>query len=348
MLRMVATALLLASWLVGGSHAATGDTGPADGPLPRVGDRGPVRDAPDGLSVSPAILEVEAPPARRVEVRHLVANTTGEPLELSIDVAAVPVTGDGPEIPDETVAALPADAQARLVAPVDRLLLAPGEAVELISTAEVAAGSSGLLALRATTAGGTSVAALVVVTDASLPVGLRSSLRAPGEDPAPDGETPDAPRDADAADPTGDREGPIPARTTALLELAADRHAVVDVRIRVRSWLGVLGDRTVADLVVGPDGPRILAVDQPASAPPGRLRVETVAVDRAGEASRAELATDLGLTAPAVAVILLLVTGALVGVLRRGRRLRSDGTRTGDPPADLQQPPATIDEEPPT
>jgi hypothetical protein len=330
--------LLLALWLVASGPVAAvdgptsdeeeADTGDGeggdgdrpdevDGPLPRMGARGPVEDAPEGLSLSPAVLEVTMPPGRRVEVRHVVSNTTDAPLELRIDVPSASATSGGPGVDPDLAAPLPADAAARLVAPVDRLLLPPGEGVELVSTAEVTATSSGLVALRATTRGGTSVTALVVLADGSQPAGLRTTARAEGDG--------------------GGLAGHV--------DLEADRHAVVDVRLRVRSWLGVLSDRTLADVVVGPDEPRVLEVERPTGAPPGRLRIEVVAVDRAGDVSRSEVTTSLGITPAAVALVLLLVAGVSVGVLLRRRHLRSDTTDdTPDdlpddtPPADLEEP----------
>jgi hypothetical protein len=352
---VTSTLLLLALWLVVSGPvaaidehaadeeaAAAGDgagedgdrSGQMDGPLPRVGARGSVEDAPEGLSLSPEVLEVTMSPGRRVEVRHLVSNTTDTHLELRLDVPSASVASAGPAIDPEPAAPLPADAAARLVPPVDRLLLAPGEGAELVSTAEVAATGSGLVALRATTPGGTSVAALIVLADGSQPAGLRATARAGDDDSGGDGVQ-------------GDAGGGL----AGYAELEADRHAVVDVRIRVRSWLGILSDRTLADVVVGPDDPRVLPVERPASAPPGRLRIEVVAVDRDGDVSRSEATTSVGITPAAVALVLLLVAGVSVGIVLRRRHLRSETSATtrttpvdGTPPADGTPP--TDPEEP--
>jgi hypothetical protein len=357
LLRTVAsTLLLLAFWLAvsgpvaaidgrsedadeaaaGAAEDEDGDrSDQVDGPLPRVGARGPVEDAPEGLSLSPAVLEVTASPGRRVEVRHLVANTTDTPLELRLDVPSASATPVGPIIDPDLAAPLPPDADARLVAPVDRLLLAPGEGVELISTAEVTDSSSGLVALRATTRGGTSVTALVVLADSSQPAGVRATARTGADGEAARGGDGEAARGGDGGGEGGDSGG-----LAGSVELGADRYALVDVRVRVRSWLGVLSDRTLADVVVGPDEPRVLDVERPASSPPGRLRLEVVAVDRAGDVARSEFTTSVGVTPAAVAFLLLIVAGVSVGVLLRRRHLRSGTLATtqhspsADDPAD--------------
>jgi hypothetical protein len=309
-----------------------------DGPLPRVGARGPVEDAPDGLSLSPAVLEVATSPGRRVEVRHVVANTTDAPLELRIDVPNAAAASAGPAIDPEPAAPLPADAAARLVAPVDRLQLAPGEGVDLLSTAEVTGASSGLVALRATTRGGTSVTALVVLADGSQPAGVQATARA-----AADGERRTS---ESAAEGEGERDAEV-GGLAGYVDLVADRHAVVDVRIRVRSWIGILSDRTLADVVVGPDEPRVLEVERPAGAPPGRLRLEVVTVDRAGDVARSEITTSVGITPAVVALVLLVIAGVWVGRLLRRRHLRSQTTATTRAGAPVDTPPPPDDTPPP-
>jgi hypothetical protein len=328
LIRTLASTLpLLAAWLVaigpvmavdapaaqeGGSAVASrGDTpSGADGPLPHVGDRGPVEGAPDGLSLSPAVLEVAAPPGRRVVIRHLLANTTDGPLEVRIDVPRGSLGPDGPVIGTDVAPPMPADAAARIVAPLELVSLAPGEGIELQSTAEVTADSSALFAVRATTRGGTSVTALVVLTSTELPADLELAARA-----QPRGTT-DGSTEGGGSGSTDGMAGSV--------ELVAARYAVVDVRLRLRSWIGVLADRTVTDLIVGPDEPRILEVERPVGAPPGRLHIDVTAVDRAGEERRAAVATTVGITPALVAVVLLVIAGSSVGAVRRQRHLRSD------------------------
>jgi hypothetical protein len=344
--RTVISLLLLLCWCVSAGPAAAIDGG-ADGPLPRVGDRGRVADAPEGLSISPGVQELVTPPGRRVEVRHLVANATGEPLELRVETPDVTVGRDGPDLQEVGTSPPAGDVGGRLVAPLERLTLAPGDGVELVSTAELAVGDSGLHALRLSTAGGDVVTAFVVLVGRPGPAGLEVTTRegdgAPR--PAPDGATLDgATLDGEAPDgeaPDGEApDGEAPG-SAAYVSLTAGRHAVVDVRIRVRSWLGVLSERTLADLVVGPDGPRVVAVARPVGAPPGRLRIEVAAVDRAGETAGSELVTSVGLTAPTLAFVLLLVAGSLVALgYRRGRlRSRWEGSDAAPEDTDADGPP---------
>jgi hypothetical protein len=322
--RTVLPLLLLLCWWVSAGAAAAVDGG-ADGPLPHLGDRGRVADAPEGLSISPGVQELVTPPGRRVEVRHLVANATGEPLELRVETPDVTIGRAGPELQEAGTSPPEGVTGGRLVAPVERLTLAPGDGVELVSTAELAAGDSGLHAIRLSTAGGDAVTAFVVLVARAAPAGLEATTDEAGGDrgPDPDGETPHGEA------PDGEAPG-----TAAYVSLTADRHAVVDVRIRIRSWLGVLSDRTIADLVVGPDGPRVVAVERPVAAPPGRLRLEVAAVDRAGETAGSELVTSVGLTAPIVAFVLLLVAGSLLAVGYRRGRLGSRREGSGSAPED--------------
>jgi hypothetical protein len=337
--RAVTSLVLLLCWWVAAGAVAAGPVaavdGGTDGPLPHVGDRGRAADAPEGLSISPGIQELVVPPGRRVEVRHLVANATGEPLELRVETPDVTIGRAGPELQEAGTSPPEDDTGGRLVAPVERLTLAPGDGVELVSTAELAAGDSGLHALRLSTAGGDAVTAFVVLVARAAPAGLEVTTDAAGGDrgPAPDGETPHGEAsDGEASDgeaPDGEAPG-----TAASVSLTAGRHAVVDVRIRIRSWLGVLSDRTLADLVVGPDGPRVVAVERPVGAPPGRLRIEVAAADRAGETAGSELVTSVGLTAPIVAFVLLLVAGSLVAVGYRSGRLGSRREGSGSAPLD--------------
>jgi hypothetical protein len=69
-----------------------------DGPLPRLGERGPAEGAPDGLAIAPAITEVRPAPGRRTELVHVVTNGTDAPLDLTIDVPTAPLGRDGPRV----------------------------------------------------------------------------------------------------------------------------------------------------------------------------------------------------------------------------------------------------------
>jgi hypothetical protein len=115
----------------------------------------------------------------------------------------------------------------------------------------------------------------------------------------------------------------------------------VDVRVRVHSWLGVLHDRTTADLLVGPDEPRVLEVARPAGSPPGRLHLEVVAVDRTGVEARASLTTTAGAAGWLVVLAVALVLTAAAAVVVAGR-LRSAARRpsapTPDPPVEERDP----------
>jgi hypothetical protein len=306
--RSLVAAVLLALTVAGTPVAVADAPVEVDGPLPRLGDVGPVEGAPAGLSITPAVTELVLEPGRRVEVTHVVANATDQVLELRIGTSGMPVDAAGPRPPtdggDEDDAA---DDDVRLVAPVSELRLEPGEAAELRSTGEVADGASGVVALQATTPAGERVTALVVLADGSVPDDLEVRIRDGGDG------------------------------ALAIVELRPSRHAVVDVRVRVRGWAGTASDRTLAELVVGPDRPREVAVDRPAGALPGRLHVEVVAVDRAGEEARASLTTRAGPAGwmPVVAALLLLgAVAVVVAIAVRRRRLRSDGP----PPSLVEEP----------
>jgi hypothetical protein len=290
-------------------------TSEVDGPLPRLGEVGPVTDAPEGLSLSPAVAEVPLTPGRRSEVVHVVANTTDAPLPLRLGVVPAKVGRDGPRLDGSSSSAVD-DRATRLVVPVDRLRLAAGEGAELRSTAEVEAGHSLVVALLAVPetaddageegAGDAAGAvAFVVLTDEEVASGLQVAA-------------------AEAESPG----------TLAEIALHTDRHAVVDVRVRVRSWLGVVHDQTTADLLVGPDEPRVLEVVRPAGSPPGRLHVEVVAVDRTGTEARATLATSAGAAGWLLVFAVALLTAAAVAVVVAARRLRSAASRAPAPAAD--------------
>jgi hypothetical protein len=103
------------------------------------------------------------------------------------------------------------------------------------------------------------------------------------------------------------------------------------VRVRVRSWTGVLQDLTLNDLLVGPEGPRAVAIDRPASALPGPLTVEVVAASRDGEVARAELDAAAGITPTLIAGALVVLALLAIALLARRRHLRSDGPTA--PPA---------------
>jgi hypothetical protein len=279
-----------------------------DGPLPRLGEVGPVTDAPEGLSLSPAMVEVPLQPGRRREVVHVVANVTGSPLTLRLEAIPTSIDREGPKV-DGTAGPPDDGSPTRLVLPLDRLALDDGEGAELRSTGEVAPERSLVVALRATplpsadAEDGAGAVAYVVLTDGNSPSGLQVTA---AEDEAAD--------------------------TLARVALATDRHAVVDVRVRVHSWLGVLHDRTTADLLVGPDEPRVLEVARPAGSPPGRLHLEVVAVDRNGSEARTSLTTTAGPAGWLVVLAVALVLAAAAAVVVAGRRLRSAARRPNSPP----------------
>jgi hypothetical protein len=328
-LRKVVTALVLcgAALTVGPVAAAQDGAGredtptaaEVDGPLPRLGEVGPVTDAPEGLSLSPAIVEVPLQPGRRSEVVHVVANATGSPLMLRLEAIPASVDRDGPQV-DGTAGAPDDGSPTRLVLPLDRLALDDGEGAELRSTGEVAPERSLVVALRATplpsadAEDGAGAVAYVVLIDGDSPSGLQVTAA-----------------EVEAAD------------TLAGIALATDRHAVVDVRVRVHSWLGVLHDRTTADLLVGPEEPRVLEVARPAGSPPGRLHLEVVAVDRTGVEARASLTTTAGAAGWLVVLAVVLVLAAAAAVVVVGRRLRSAARRPSSPPTD---PPAAEERDP--
>jgi hypothetical protein len=325
--RSVVAAVVLLALMVAGDPVTAADTAgnpvaaadtpvEVDGPLPRLGDVGPVEGAPAGLSITPAVTESALEPGRRVEVTHVVANATDEVLELRIETSGTPVGEEGPrprtDGGDDDAAVRSdreegaADGPVRLVAPVSELRLGPGEAAELRSTGEVAAGASGVVALQATTPAGDRATALVVLADGSAAGDLAVGIREGGD-----------------------------GGVLAVVELRPSRHAVVDVRIRVRGWAGTASDRTLADLVVGPDRPREVAVDRPAGALPGRLHVEVVAVDRAGAEARASLTTRAGPAGWVPVVAALLLLGAVAVVVAVGRRRLRSG---GPPPSLVEEP----------
>jgi hypothetical protein len=273
-----------------------------DGPLPRLGEVGPVADAPDGLSLSPAVVEVPLEPGRRSEVVHVVANSTDTPLPLRLEVVPTALDRDGPRL-DASTASADGDRATRLVLPVDRLVLAAGEGAELRSTGEVDSGHSLVIALLATPVSedatdDVGAVAYVVLVDEEVASGLQVTA---AEDEATD--------------------------TLAAVALATDRHAVVDVRVRVRSWLGVLHDHTTVDLLVGPDEPRVLEVARPAGSPPGRLHLEVVAVDRTGTEARTSLTTSAGAAGWLLVLAVLLVLVAAAAIVLAARRLRSTAGR---------------------
>jgi hypothetical protein len=320
-LRKVVPALVLCGAALAVGHVAAAQDGAGsedqptaadvDGPLPRLGEIGPVTDAPEGLSVSPAIVEVPLRPGRRSEVVHVVANATGSPITLRLESIPASVGRDGPKIIDGAAGPPDDGGPTRLVLPLDRLALDDGEGAELRSTGEVAPGRSLVVALRATplppadAEDGEAAVAYVVLTDGGSPSGLQVTATEDGA--------------------TG---------TLAVVGLATDRHAVVDVRVRVHSWLGVLHDRTTADLLVGPDEPRVLEVARPAGSPPGRLRLEVVVVDRSGVEARTSLTATAGAAGWLVVLAVAFVLTAAAAVVVAGRRLRSAARRPSTTPTE--------------
>lgn len=293
----VALALAVVVSAAGGPATAqpADDEPPAverDGPLPHLDRVGPLEDGPDdgmppepgAVEVLPAVSEVVVPPDRRVALRHVVANTTDERVALSVDVFTGVATPDGPG--PGVIGPVPTEADVRLVAPVERLQLDPGEGAELHSTAQADPGASQLFALRVRTPDGQSATAHVVVAEETVPAATDLGL---------------------GIDGAGRAE----------VELRTDRPGVVDVRLRARSWAGTTTDRTLADVVVGPEGRR-LTLQGPASRWPGLVRATAVAVSGDEEAR----ATARGVTLPpftlaGLAALLLLVAAAGLRVRRR-------------------------------
>jgi hypothetical protein len=301
--------VLLLAVPVAASPAAHADVaGERDGPLPRVDRVGPIvddepdePDDPDGgsdaegavaagrLGVAPAIVEVVVAPDRRREVRHVVTNTTDRRLHLDLDVVEASATPDGPG-PGRT-GEVPVDAPVRLVAPVDGLVLDPGEGAVVISTAQAVAGEAGVFALRVRTRGAEEARAYVVVA-------------------------------AEDLDATPALELDLGSDGTATLTVRAPRPTVVDVRLTGRSWVGADTDQTVADLLVGPDG-RELDVDRPATRWPGPVRAAAYVTASDGDAS-AE-AGRLVLPRGSLGVATLIVLALLVLAWRRHRTARARG-----------------------
>jgi hypothetical protein len=238
------TALLLVALATTAPSAAVASAATRDGPLPRVEEVGPVDPAPEGdaVEISPAVVEVVVPADRRVEVRHVVANGLELPLDLDVEVVVAQVDADGPAAGDTPSGE---DDPVRLVAPVEQLRLQPGEGAHLISTAQADTGASGVLALTVTAADGSRAAALVVVA----------------ADDAP-------------ADPVLDLA--LAADGRPELTARAARPAVLDVRLRARSWLGAASDDTLVEVVVG-EQPRPLPITAPASRLPGPVSAVAVA-----------------------------------------------------------------------
>jgi hypothetical protein len=278
-----------------------------DGPLPRLGERGPADDAPDGLAIAPAITEVRPTPGRRTELVHVVTNGTDAPLTFALDVPTAPLGSDGPRLDaldDPPAPPLTDGEPARVVASTDQLTVPAGHGAELRSIAEADEGASGIYGLRATLPDGDAAIAWVVVADAGLATDLELSLHDPR----------DHDQSADQGEPS----------SLATLEVAVLRHAVVDVRLRVRSWSGVLQDLTLNDLLVGPEAPRTVTVDRPASALPGPLTVEVIATTRDGEVARADLDAAAGITPSLIAGTLVVLALLAIALVARRRHLRSD------------------------
>ena len=293
---VVCAALVLCVPLIGATTTPAA-TAERDGPLPRLERIGPTEPPParDTLELSPAVVEVVAPPDRRREVRHVVANGLEVPLDLDIEVVAAATGPDGPYLLDDPP---PASAPGRLVAPTDRLSLAPGEGAALISTVEVDAGQAVLLAVRATAAEGSDAAAYVVVSAQDLPASPHLDLTM-------------------AADGRVD------------LVLGAARPAVVDMRIRSRSWLATTNDETLAGLVVGPE-PRRLTTDVGATRWPGPVSAAVTVAGADGDpvaatAGRWVLPREL------LAVLAALLIALVVVALRhRGGAARAAVGSSGD------------------
>jgi hypothetical protein len=304
--------LLLAAALTAGVATASAeevaeapsaaDGADRDGPLPRLERVGPLDGGPDGealpdegtLQLSPAVTEIVVPVDRRVAVTHVVANGTDARLAVEVDVVASEAGEDGPT--PGVMGPVPPDAAVRLVAPVERLQLDPGEGALLHSVAQADAGEAGLFSLRVRTADGTTAVSRVVVAEEGTPAGTALAL------------------DVDGLGQT-------------TVELAAERPTVVDVRVRARSWAGTTTDRTLADVVVGPAG-RSLELERPASRWPGPVHAVAVAVGADAEI-RAEAS---GTTVPPVTgavvggMLVLLVAVALWWRVRRRHALPTAGS----------------------
>jgi hypothetical protein len=293
--------LLLAAPVAAPVPALADAVGERDGPLPRLERVGPIVDDdadgdeaqggahPEGgrLRVSPAVTEVVVSPDRRREVRHVVTNTTDRRLHLDVDVVEARVTSEGPGA--GRTGDVPADAPVRLVAPVDGLVLDPGEGAVVISTAQADAGEAAMFSLRVRTSADEARAHVVVAAD----------------------DVPGQPR----------LELDLGADGSARVTVHADRPAVVDVRLTGRSWTGAATDQTVADLIVGQEG-RELEVDRPATRWPGPVRAGAYVSAADGDAS----AEDDRLVVPlsTLAAALLLLTVALLAWWRR-RAVRHRG-----------------------
>lgn len=277
---------LVALLLVAAPAAPPAVADDRDGPLPRIEQVGPTSPAPDdgALEISPAVSEVVVAPDRRVEVRHVVANGLEQPLHLDVEVVAGDLGADGPGVAARPVGSTD---PVRLVAPVEQLRLPPSHGAALISTAEADAGRARLLALRATAPDGTAAVAYVVVSADDRPASPELDLRL-GDD------------------------------GRATVTARADRPAVLDVRLRARSWAGSTHDRTASQLVVG-ERARTLPLDAPPARLPGPVSAVAVAVGDDGRVvargERFVTPTAPWLLAPALLV--LLVAAALVVRRRR-------------------------------
>jgi hypothetical protein len=291
--------LLLAAPAAAPSPALADAPDGRDGPLPRLDRVGPIVDddeaagggaatgdgrEADRLRVSPAVTEAVVPPDRRREVRHVVTNTTERRLHLDLDVVEARLTTEGPG-PGRT-GDVPPDAAVRLVAPVDGLVLDPGEGAVVISTAQADPGEAAVFALRVRTSEAEARAHVVVAADDL------------------------------AGEP--ELELDLGADGSATVTVRADRPAVVDVRLTGRSWTGADTDQTAADLIVGPEG-RELETERPTTLWPGPVRAGAYVTAPGGDAS-AE-AGRLVLPLSALAAALLLLTMALLARWRR-RRVR--------------------------
>ena len=299
-----------------------------DGPLPRVERVGPTTPPPaaGSLQLTPAVTEVVVPADRRVEVRHVVANGLEVALDLDVEVLAGEVDAEGPTLGQHDTGGPTADQHdtgnpttdrhdtgdpttdrhdtgdptaptdpVRLAPPVERVRLRPGEGAALISTAQADAGEAALLALTATAPDGTRAAAWVVVA-----------------------------ADDTAADPQLDLL--LEADGQARLTASTVRPAVLDVRLRTRSWVGATSDDTVAEVVVGTQ-PRRLPLSAPASRLPGPVAAAAVARTGTGEetVARADRVVLPPLAWLAVALVLLAVVAVAARRHRRGHAWSPSG-----------------------